>query len=79
MQEISVENEMRVFLHNLLWLKNHYGYTKQEIAKMLEISEDIWEEVENMKNPTRITPEVFYKIKEHFDINPSDMIYRKLK
>lgn len=77
MNNISVEKEMKNFLHNLLWLKNHYNFSKEKMAEILGISVEIWEEVELEKIPTSLTGDVFYKIKENFDINPSDMIYKK--
>lgn len=77
MNNISVEKEMKNFLHNLLWLKNHYNFSKEKMAEILGISVEIWEEVELEKIPTNLTGDVFYKIKENFDINPSDMIYKK--
>lgn len=79
MQDFSIEKEIRIFLHNLVWLKQHYGYTKQEMAEILDISEELWEEVEKIKIPTRLTGEVFYRIKEHFDITPSDMLYKEFE
>lgn len=78
MNEFSVEEEMRTFIHNLVWLKNHNGFSKEKMAEILEISIEIWEKVENEKIPTSLTGEVFYIIKEYFDINPSDMIYKNL-
>lgn len=65
---------MKTFLHNLVWLKNHYNFSKEKMAEMLEISVEIWEEVEMGKLSTKLTGDVFCKIKENFDINPSDMI-----
>lgn len=78
MNEISVEEEIKNFLHNLVWLKNHYGFSKEKMAEILEISIEIWEEVEKGKIPTSLTGEVLYIIKENFDIHPSDMIYKNL-
>lgn len=79
MCNISVEKEMKTFLHNLVWLKNHYNLSKEKMAEMLEISVEIWEEVEVGRIPTNLTGEIFYKIKDNFDINPSDIIYKKFE
>lgn len=79
MNNISVEKEMKFFLHNLLWLKNHYNFSKEKMAEILGISVKLWEEVELEKIPTSLTGDVFYKIKEFFDINPSDLINKRFE
>lgn len=33
MNEFSVEEEMRTFIHNLVWLKNHNGFSKEKWQK----------------------------------------------
>lgn len=78
MNNISIEKEMKTFLHNLLWLKNNYNYSKENMAEILGISVEIWEEVELKKIPANLTGDVFYKIKENFDINPLVLITEKL-
>ncbi len=79
MYNISVEKEMETFLNNLVWLKNHYNFTKEKMAEMLEISVEIWEEVEIRRIATNLTGNIFYKIKDNFDIYPSDIIYKKFE
>lgn len=79
MSDISIKKEMKNFLHNLLWLKNHYSFSKEKMAEILGISVEVWEEVELEKTPTKLTGDVFYKIKAFFDINPSDLINKKFE
>lgn len=79
MNDISIEKEMRNFLHNLLWLKDRYEFSEEKMAEILGISVELWEEVELEKIPTSLRGDVFYKIKEFFDINPSDLINKKFE
>lgn len=76
MFEISVEKEVKTFLKNLVWLKNYHNLSNEKMAEILEISIEMWDEVEIEKIPTSLTVDVFYRIKEYFDVNPTDMIYK---
>ncbi|MBE6804746.1 MAG: helix-turn-helix transcriptional regulator [Ruminococcaceae bacterium] len=76
MSNISVEKEMKTFLCNLAWLKKHYNLSDEEIAEKLGINVEIWQEVESRKIPTNLTVDIFYKIKDNFNISPADMIYK---
>ena len=78
MCDISTEKEMKIFLCNLVWLKEHYNLSNEKMAEMLGINVEIWKQVESGKIPTNLTVEVFYKIKENFNISPTDIIYKKL-
>lgn len=76
MFDISVEKELNTFLKNLVWLKNYHNLSNEKMAEILEISIEIWDEVEIEKIPTSLTVDIFYRIKDYFDISPTDIIYK---
>ena len=76
MEKISIKKEVKSLLHNLVWLRNHYNLSKEDMARILRIDMEMWENIECGKLPRGLSVEVFYIIKEQFHINPSDLLYK---
>lgn len=65
--------ETACFMHNVLWLRKHYGFSKKEMSGLLNISIKTLNKIENGKLPPRLTVEIVFNIIDRFKISPKSL------
>ena len=63
-------NEIETFLYNIAYLRKHNGLSKRKMAKILHISTSTLNKIESGVLPPRISANVIWRIKVHFEVNP---------
>lgn len=74
----EINNEFDCFMHNIAYLRNHYGLSKKKMAEILEISVKTLNKIENGIFPRKLTVNVVINIKKHFNISPKIQFEKRL-
>lgn len=74
----SIEKEYEIFLHNVVWIRNHYEFSKEKMAKIINITVDMLNQIEQGILPDDLTVEAILKIGKYFRIKPVDLLSVKL-
>lgn len=65
---------IEIFLHNVIWLRKHYGLSKKEMAKKLGISVWMLNKIERGELPSNLKIDVLFDIYKEFGVFMSDML-----
>ena len=65
---------IEIFLNNVIWLRKHYGLSKKEMAKKLEIGIGTLNKIEKGELPPELRIDVLYCIWKEFGISMADVI-----
>lgn len=68
----------QIFVHNVKWLRQHFEFSQESMAEMLNISTEKLKEVEKGEMPEELTSEVFVRIHNFFGIEAKDIISHML-
>ena len=68
----------RILLHNITWLRAHYGYSKARMAEILKVGISTINQIEAGVIPPRLSTEILFRIHRHFGIHPADLISQRL-
>ncbi|MBQ9746286.1 MAG: helix-turn-helix transcriptional regulator [Clostridia bacterium] len=71
--------EIETFLHNIAWLRKHHGISKRKMAKILHISTSTLNKIESGVLPPKMSANVIWRIKVHFDIAPDEQFQINLE
>lgn len=71
-KEINSE-QMDNFLHNIAWLRQHYGFSKRKMAKILHIGIPSLNKIERGECPERLSSRVAFYIRDYFHIPVPDL------
>lgn len=71
---IACEN----FMHNVSYIRKHYGLSKKKMAELLDIGVGSLNKIENGEIPPRLSVEILFNIYDNFGIYPQDMLGRRL-
>ena len=71
--------EIETFLYNIAYLRKHNGLSKRKMAKILHISTSTLKKIESGVLPPKMSANVIWRIKVHFDINPNEQFQIKLE
>ena len=63
-------DELQIFLHNIVWLRNHYGISKKKMASMLGIGVQSLTKIEHGELPPRLRANIFLAVEQEFSIPP---------
>lgn len=74
----SIEKEYEIFLQNIAWLRNNYEFSKEKMAKIMSISVDMLDQIEQGILPDDLTVESILKIGKYFKIKPKDLLSIRL-
>lgn len=66
------------FLHNITWLRKHYGLSKKEMAKRLEIGLFTLNKIEKGELPPRLTCDIIFCVHKKFGIGMAEVLSRRL-
>ena len=67
-----------IFLHNVAWLRKHYGLSKKEMAQKLGIGVGSLNKIEEGELPTSLRIDVLFNIYKEFGIFMSDVVSVRL-
>ena len=67
-----------IFLHNITWLRKHYGLSKKEMAKKLKISVWMLNKIERGELPPNLKIDVLFDIYKEFGVFMSDVLSVRL-
>lgn len=76
--EPACKQHVENMLHNITWLRKHYGISKKHMAKLLGIGIGSLNKIENGKMPPLLSAEIFLRIHDLFNIRPQDLISKRL-
>ena len=65
---------MDIFIHNVIWLRQHYGLSKKKMAETLEISYWMLNKLEQGVFPPRLTIDILFRIYRVFGIRMADIV-----
>lgn len=65
---------IEIFLHNVIWLRKHYGLSKKEMAKKLGISVWMLNKIERGELPSNLKIDVLFDIYKEFGVFMSDVL-----
>ena len=74
MKSYTEHKSWQNFAHNVKWLRSHYEFSKEKMAKILGISVDMLKEIENNEIPIDLTVEVIPNISKFFLVEPQDLM-----
>ena len=66
------------FLHNISWLRKHYGLSKKAMAKRLQIGLWTLNKIERGELPPRLCCDIVYTVYKNFGIRSSDLLSQRL-
>lgn len=69
---------MEYFIHNVLWLRKHYGLSKKKMAEILEISLWMLNKIESGKLSLTLEIDVLYRMQRAFGISMADTLSIRL-
>ncbi|MBO5323027.1 MAG: helix-turn-helix transcriptional regulator [Oscillospiraceae bacterium] len=62
-----------IFLHNVAWLRRHYGISKKRMAKLLGIGLWSLNKIEKGEIPPRLDVSIIFAISRQFSIPPAEL------
>lgn len=65
-------------MHNVKWLRSHYGLSKKDMAEILGIGVTNLNQIEKGIYPKRLSTEIIARIYYSFGIFPEDLMGKKL-
>ncbi|MGI6013850.1 MAG: helix-turn-helix domain-containing protein [Oscillospiraceae bacterium] len=74
----TAAGELAIFCENMRLLRQHYGYSKKEMAKISGISTATLTKLEQTIIPPKLSVNVVFKVAWHFKLKPYQM-FRPLK
>ncbi len=69
---------IEIFLHNVAWLRRHYGLSKKEMAQKLGIGVGSLNKIEKGELPAGLRIDVLFNIYKEFGIFMSDVVSVRL-
>ena len=67
-----------IFLHNIVWLRKHYGLSKKEMAKRLGIGLWSLNKIEKGEWPPRLYCDIIFAVYQNFGISCADLLSLRL-
>ena len=71
-------DESKIFVHNVVWLRKHNGFSKRVMADIIGVSLKTLNKIENGELPPNLTVKVIFNIWDFFDVPPQDQLQRYL-
>lgn len=71
-------DELKIFVHNVVWLRKHSGFSKRVMADIIGVSIKTLNKIENGEVPPNLNVRILFNIQEFFDISPQDQLQRYL-
>lgn len=68
----------QIFVYNIVWLRNHYEFSEEKMAEIMEISVDLLKQIELGQGADELSVEVVYKIYNFFGVHPNILMGKKL-
>ena len=70
---LEMHDSFAILLHNIVWLRKHYGISKKRMAKMLGIG--LWSinKIELGEIPPRLDVRIIFAISRQFSIPPAEL------
>ena len=78
MNDTSTQAAWETFVHNITWLRTHYGISMKAMAKIMGISVQTLRKVEQGEKSKRINAEVLIKLCDYFQCHADELIRRKM-
>lgn len=74
------KNEMywKNFVENIIWLRNHYKFSKERMAEISGINADMLNRIENGEMPEELSMEIIFKLSKFFSLNPKELFSEHL-
>ena len=69
----------KTFLHNVAWLRRHFGLSKKEMAQRLGIGLHSLNKIECGELPAKLGVEVLFRIDREFGIDPQTLLEQELR
>ena len=63
-----------IFLHNIRWLRKHYGLSKKEMAKRLEIGLWSLNQIEQNRLPPKLQCDIIFTVYKEFGVSYNDLL-----
>lgn len=76
MNNRQASEDVRNFLYNIKWLRKNKNLSKRSMAKILKISAETLNRIENGELPPKLSADVIWRIYLNFGISP-DMQFRE--
>lgn len=73
MKSYKNENSWKIFVRNMLWLREHYNFSKEKMAKISGITVEMLNRIENGEMPFELTAEIFIRIGNFFCVEPMEL------
>ena len=75
---VTLDLEEQIMLHNIAWLRKHYGYSQKRMAKLLGIGIVSLRKIEKGEMPKRLGAGIFMYIYANFGIRPAQLLEKGL-
>lgn len=67
------EIQWKCFVNNIVWLRNHYEFSKERMAEICGITVTTLNKIENSEMPEELSIEIIMKVSTFFSISPKDL------
>lgn len=70
------EQQIKIFLENIVYLRKHYGLSKKKMAKILQIGVGSLNKIERGELPERLGVDVILHMEDYFRIPAKDLFQK---
>lgn len=67
------------FVHNITWLRKHYDFSEEKMAKIMEIDVDLYKNIEKGICEEELSVEVIYRIYSFFDVRCDEFFSKRFE
>lgn len=73
MKSYKNDKSWTIFIKNIVWLREHYEFSKEKMAEISEISVEVINRIENGEMPDEVTVETIIRLGNFFCIEPMEL------
>ena len=74
----ETDREWEIFVHNVKWLRKHYGLSRKQMAERLNISVWMLTKIERGQLPPSLIIDIFFVIQDQFGVHPAEQLTHRL-
>lgn len=78
MKSYKDDKSWKIFVKNLVWLRGHYGFSKEKMAEISGISVELLNKMENGEMSAEVTAEIFIRLGNFFCVEPMELFSENL-
>lgn len=78
MKSYKDDKSWKIFIKNIVWLREHYEFSKEKMAEISGISVEVINRIENGEMPDEVTVETIIRLGNFFCVEPMELFSENL-